>query len=62
MEVMSFSGPLSTVIPVTSVCFISSRSPYLRVVLVVSVPAPNMSVTVATKLSMVNSDFGLCFS
>jgi hypothetical protein len=44
------------VIPVISGCFNRSRSPYLMVVLVVSVPAPNISVTVAIKFSIVNSD------
>lgn len=50
------------VVPVTSVCFKRSKSPYLRVVLVVSDPATNKSVTVASKLSVVNSECGLFFS
>lgn len=41
----------SAVLPVTSGCFSRSRSEYLSVVLVVSVPAENKSATVITKLS-----------
>lgn len=52
----------SVIIPVTSGCFSSSRSPYFRVELVVSVPAENTSHMVVIRLSMVNADCLLCFS
>ena len=56
------SCPSSVILPVTSGCFNRSRSPYVRVRLVVSVPALNTSRTVVIKLSMVNSECLLCFS
>ena len=53
---------LLLVLPSTSGCFMRIRSPYLRVVLVVSVPAKSRSATVTAMLSKVYTGSVLCFS
>lgn len=54
--------PTSVITPVTSGCFIGSRSPYLRLILIECVPAPNTPNTLVIKFSIVNSDYWLWFS
>lgn len=53
---------LLLVLPSTSGYFMRIRSPYLRVVLVVSVPAKSRSATVTAMLSKVYTGSVLCFS
>lgn len=53
---LKFTMPTMLAVPVTSGYFSRSRRAYLRVVLVVSVPAPNKSLVVAIKFSQVNSN------